>query len=444
MLPTRELQDASRYAWWQALDDPELDKLIDQALDQNTGVARAANAVERANQQLKTVKLGWLPSLNIFGGHITGNTTLFFQGLPLPVSDVGNFVGILPNYFVNMFRLPYEQRQAMELVDVARAEMLAVRLAVIGEVVSAYALSLSSKREISLMQQLEQRLMHQQRLLTDLQSVGMASQTMVNQVAAEKAAIGGQIALAQANAIATRNALNALVRQPLGRTRVNKQRQPLAVVEQIAQQTPAAVLNTRPDIVAERARVLAASPGIDTQTMLLAPTLDFNALRTNISTQTNSVGDSSNANFTAGYAALVLEPRVFGLIESSKLQAKDALLQYVQTVERALREVDDGLAQLNGQRQNLQAQQQQARILARNVSELKALHEAELTSALRVLEAEIESILAQMVVSQAQTQVTLAYASLQQAMGIGALYGIEDLSLDNGLISQHTHAKVLE
>jgi len=141
---------------------------------------------------------------------------------------------------------------------------------------------------------------------------------------------------------------------------------------------------------------------------------------------------------------LVLDPRVFGLIQSSKLQAKDALLQYVQTVERALREVDDAMAQLNGQRQNLQAQQQQARILARNVSELKALHEAELTSALRVLEAEIESILAQMVVSQAQTQVTLAYASLQQAMGIGALYGIEDLSLDNGLISQHTHAKVLE
>ena len=444
MLQTREIQDASRYAWWQALGNTELDKLIDQALDQNTSVARAANAVERANQQLKTVKLGWLPSLNIFAGRITGNTTLFFQGLPLPVSDVGNFVGILPNYFVNMFRLPYEQRQAMELVDVARAEMLAVRLAVVSEVVSAYALLLSSQREIALMQRMQERLIRQQQLLTDLRSVGMASQTMVNQIAAEKAAVGGQIALAQSNAVATRNALNTLVRKPLDSMQAHQTLQPLSIVRQIAEQTPAAVLNTRPDILAERARGLTASTGIATQTMLLAPTLDFNALRTNISTQANAVSGSGNANFTAGYATLVLEPQVFGLIQSSKLQAKDALLQYVQTVERALREVDDAMAQLEGQRQNLQAQQQQARILAANVSDLKALHEAELTSQLQVLEAEIESILAQMVVSQARTQVTLAYASLQQAMGIGALYKAENLTINNGRIDQFSDAKAIE
>ncbi|HEY7804203.1 MAG TPA: TolC family protein, partial [Orrella sp.] len=215
-LPTQELKDASRYPWWQALENSRLDSLVDQALAQNTSVARSAKAVQLANQQLNTVKLGWLPSLTLFGGRITGNTSLFFQGLPIPVSDVGNFVGILPNYFINLFRLPYEQRQAMELVDVARAQMLAVRLAIAGEVVSAYALALSAQQELVLLRELSGRIARQERLLTDLQSVGMASQSMVNQVKAQQSGIRGQMALARANAVAARNALNILVRNPLG------------------------------------------------------------------------------------------------------------------------------------------------------------------------------------------------------------------------------------
>ena len=442
VLPTKELQDASRYPWWQALGNPTLDALVNQALAQNTSVARSAKAVEIANQQLNTVKLGWLPSLTLFGGRITGNTTLFFQGLPVPLSDVGNFVGILPNYFVNLFRLPYEQRQAMELVDVARAEMLAVRLAIIGEVVSAYALALSAERELALLAEFEARIDRQERLLTDLQSVGMASQSMVNQVKAQKLGVQGQRALAQANAVAARNALNTLVRNPLGTSLASDSLENLSVSERIAQQTPAAVLNTRPDIVAQRARVLAATTGIDVQTMLLAPTLDFNALRTNINTQTNSLGASSNANFTAGYATLALEPRIFGLIQTSQLQAQDALLQYVQTVDRAIADVDDAIAALGAQLLNLQALTEQVDTLEASVRDLRALEQAQLTSELRVLEAEIETIAAKMSLTQAKAQTTLAYAALQQAMGIGVLYDTENLALKNGLIEKRSDEKV--
>ena len=216
VLTTSALADASRFPWWQALQSPSLNRLIDQALSQNTSVLRAIKAVELANQQLETVKLGWLPSLSVFGGRISGDTTLFFEGLPVPASNVGGFVGILPNYFVNMFRLPYEQRQAMEIVDVAQAEMLAVRAGVVGEVVTAYSLLHSARREVGLLKQIQQTLSKQRQLMKNLQSVGLASQTMLDQVAVEIAAIDGQIALVEANAAASRNALNNLVKNPLG------------------------------------------------------------------------------------------------------------------------------------------------------------------------------------------------------------------------------------
>jgi outer membrane protein TolC len=442
ILPTLALQDASRYPWWQALGSNELDALVAQALNQNTSIARAENAVRLANAQLKTVKLGWLPSLNIFGGRITGNTTLFFQGLPVPVADVGGFVGILPNYFVNLFRLPYEQRQAMEMVDVARAEMLGARLTIAGEVVKAYAVVVAAEQELAQLRRLKSRLLRQQRLLSDLVSVGMASQITVNQTAAQAASVDGQMALATANATAARNALNTLVKSNISDQPTLNDGKSLTIANAVAQQAPAAVLNTRPDILAERARVLATTTGIDVQTMLLAPTLDLNALRTNISVQADGSGNSTNANFTAGYATLVLDPRVFGLIETSQLQARAALLQYVQTVDQAFKQTEDALSEMQSAQLNLAALKRQNRLLNQNVKNLRAMQQAELTSELAVLDAEIEAILSRMSVMQAGTQATLAYVNLQEAMGIGVLHGVENLRLNDGQIETQAHEKI--
>ncbi len=442
VIETSTSADASRQPWWQTLKSPALDQLVEEALAENTSVKRAVKAVELANQQLETVKLGWLPSLNLFGGRISGDTTLFFQGLPVPVSNVGGFVGILPNYFVNMFRLPYEQRQAMELVDVARAEMLAVRAGVVGEVVSAYAILLSSSNEMNLLEKVRQTLIRQRDLVAGLESVGMASKTMLNQIAVEIAQVDGQMALLRANAVAARNALNTLVKRPLGTREPFDTVEALVIVDPVTSQTPAAVLNFRPDIVAERARVLAATTGIDVETMLLAPTFEFNALRTNIDTQVNDLGGQSNANFTAGYAALTLDPRVFGLIKTSELSAEDALLRYVETVDRALREVDDAIAQFQGQRRNLETTQEQVSILKRNVDELTALEKSQLASELSVLEATLEWLVARLSHTEAQTQTLLAYVGLQQAMGIGVLYETENLTIVNGLIETPNHEEI--
>jgi len=442
VLETTDVMNVSRYPWWQSLQSPGLDQLVTQALSENTSVRRAVKAVELANQQLETVKLGWLPSLSLFGGRISGDTTLFFQGLPVPVSNVGGFVGILPNYFVNMFRLPYEQRQAMELVDVARAEMLAVRAGVVGEVVSAYALFLSAKNETALLKETQQTLKRQRDLVSGLQSVGMASQTMLNQIDVEIAQVRGQLALLSADVTAARNALNTLVKRPLGTEQTFDAIKGLEVVDQVASQTPAAVLNFRPDIVAERARVLAATTGIDVETMLLAPTLEFNALRTNIDTQVNNLGSQTNANFSAGYAALVLDPRVFGMIKTSELLAEDALLRYVQAVDRALGEVDDAIALYQGQRLNLKAAQEQVAILERNMSELSALEQSQLASELSVVEARLEWLVSRLSQNQSETQTVLAYVALQQAMGIGVLYDTENLTIVNGLIETPNHEEI--
>lgn len=442
VLPTIELRDASRHAWWQSLGSADLNRLVQQALAQNTSIARAQTTVRMANAQLKTVKLGWLPSLDLFAGRITGNTTLFFQGLPVPISNVGNFVGILPNYFVNLFRLPYEQRQAMEMVDVARAQMLGVRLAIIGEVVKAYTVAVAAEKELNALGQLKSSLARQQQLLSDLQSVGMASQVMVNQAAAETLAVDGQIAQARANATAAKNALNTLVKNRLD-TQLNlDETQDLRVSDAVAQQTPVAVLNTRPDVLAQRAQVLAATTGVDVQTMLLAPTLDLNALRTNISVQVDGTGNSNNANFTAGYATLVLDPRVFGLIETSELQAYDALLEYVQTVDEALQQAENSLVQLQSAQQNLKSLQNQQQLLAQNVRDLRAMQAAQLSSSLEVVQADIQAVLSRMSVIQAGTDVTLAYVALQEAMGIGALYGLDNIRLNDGQIEMQSDEEI--
>lgn len=73
---------------------------------------------------------------------------------------------------------------------------------------------------------------------------------------------------------------------------------------------------------------------------------------------------------------------------------------------------------------------------------MRALYEAQLASELRVLEAEIETIVAKMSLTQARAQTTLAYAALQQSMGIGVLYDTDNLALNDGLIEKLADEKV--
>jgi outer membrane protein TolC len=93
----------NRQAWWQGLGSSELNGFVQEALAKNRSIQVALVTVDIAKSELETVKLGWLPSLNLLGGAASGNSNIFFDGLSLPVSNAGSFVAFLPTYLLDIF-----------------------------------------------------------------------------------------------------------------------------------------------------------------------------------------------------------------------------------------------------------------------------------------------------------------------------------------------------
>ena len=77
--------------WWKQFNDPVLDRLIAEALEQNQDLAAAAARVDEAAAQAGIARAQLLPALNANAGYQRGRTsaTTTTPGAPL-VSDVRN------------------------------------------------------------------------------------------------------------------------------------------------------------------------------------------------------------------------------------------------------------------------------------------------------------------------------------------------------------------
>jgi outer membrane protein TolC len=424
------------YPWWQELKSDELNELVSESLKNNRQIQQSLNTIEQAQAQLDTVKLGWLPSLNLFGGSINGNTTLFFQGLSVPVSNVGGFVGLLPTYLINLMQQPARQAQAGKLFEASQADYLAIRTAMIAQVTTAYAAVLVADRQGQILQDMQKSIKKRVELASALSVRGLSTDYRQNQLELELDAISGQIAQNNANFQAAQNALLILVGRSIGRIKTKQSLDDVQTVVPPPGNMPASIVATRPDIAAARARLDASNYGATATASLLFPSISLNALVTNIKTTQNGSNSNSNANFEAAYAAWVLDPKVIGAIKSSNAMYRSAAISYVEAVNSALREVDDALSGYEAQRIKLRHDMDAFVKAKNNLRISESMHKKGLISESQFLENKTQFDLVDAAVTQTKLTQLIAMAKLYQSMGGGSLYEEPSLTISNGKVHQ--------
>lgn len=424
------------YPWWQELKSDELNELVSESLKNNRQIQQSLNTIEQAQAQLDTVKLGWLPSLNLFGGSINGNTTLFFQGLSVPVSNVGGFVGLLPTYLINLMQQPARQAQAGKLFEASQADYLAIRTAMIAQVTTAYAAVLVADRQGQILQDMQKSIKKRVELASALSVRGLSTDYRQNQLELELDAISGQIAQNNANFQAAQNALLILVGRSIGRIKTKQSLDDVQTVVPPPGNMPASIVATRPDIAAARARLDASNYGATATASLLFPSISLNALVTNIKTTQNGSNSNSNANFEAAYAAWVLDPKVIGAIKSSNTMYRSAAISYVEAVNSALREVDDALSGYEAQRIKLRHDMDAFVKAKNNLRISESMHKKGLISESQFLENKTQFDLVDAAVTQTKLTQLIAMAKLYQSMGGGSLYEEPSLTISNGKVHQ--------
>ena len=419
------LADPVDAQWWRALGDPQLDRLVDQALAGNPGLRIAAARLERAQAGITGAEANRLPQVNAAADATRQLYTR--QGMiPPPVAgsvrNSGNLT-LSTGWEIDFFGKHQAALQAaLGQARAAQAEAEAARVLLAGNVVRAY-LQLArlhaqegvAERAIA---QREQAL----GLVRARVQAGLDSDLELRQAEAALPEARGQREAVREQIEIARHALAVLAGQPA--------QDPVAQLPQLdalrplpaPTQIPADLLGRRADIAAARWRAQAAGAEVDQARAQFYPNVNLTAFIGFSSLGLNRLVDDHSEQWGVGPAIrlpIFEAGRLRANLRGKAADREAAIASYDSALMDAVREVADQLTSIRAI--DLQrAQQREAQAAAQAAYDLALKrYEAGLGNLLWVLNAESA------VLAQRRQGVDLAaraldaQASLARALGGG-------------------------
>lgn len=419
------------HPWWQEIGSTELNGLVVEALENNREVAIASKNIEIAQSALDTVRLGWLPTINLMGGRFNSDGLILLPNLPVPLAGTGNFFAFLPTWVANIIQLPNQTRQAQKKVDITAADYLALRASIAAQVVSSYALLLASIEEDRILADLQKNVQSQLNTTRAMTSQGLRTQIAINEQDSELLKLQSQAAINKSNIIAAKNALLTLLGRPIEAFTPTATFSSLKLNHIAPGNTPASVLATRPDVAAARAKIEAADYGISSAASQFAPTLML--ATANLSGNASGGGESLSLSETVqlGIATLSLNPQFIGQINTANKQYDSAVINYLKTVDNALKEVDNALAEFAAKQTMLVKEEQTLANSRQNLATYRAMLSSGLLSETQYRQTATQFDLASMAIVQAKIQAIISLSKLYQSMGGGTTYQQADYRLQD-------------
>jgi len=414
-----------RRNWWSSLGDAQLDSLIDEALkgtpDLQIADARARQAAAAAN----AADAERMPTLNGKASYagIRAPTSV----LPAPTGGHYSAVKYLSLGFNYDFDLWGGQRAAWEAAlgqaNAAEVDRQAAAITLSANVARAYSElgHAFAVRDLS-RDELErsQRLFELSRKRMD---AGLDSKVQLQQTQTQVASARQQLAAAEQQIASDRIALAVLLGQ--GPDRGLDLQRPQALKTDalsLPPNLPAELLGRRPDIVAARWRVEAASKDIQAAKTQFYPNLNLGAMVGLASMHTSDLLEAPSRFFQV--APAISLPLFDGGRLRANLAGKDAdydlaVAQYNKTLVGALGEVSDDLSQLRSLEQQL-VDQREARDIARSNFELAMRRYGEgVGNYLDALSVQQQLLLAERQLANLEAQRIDLSVQLVQALGGG-------------------------
>lgn len=431
-------KDLPEHPWWQDIRSAELDALVAEALENNRKVSMAIKNIETAQSSLDTVRLGWLPMVNLIAGRVQGNSTVLLPNMPLPLTSAGGFAALLPMWMVNIVQLPNQISESKKKVEATAADYLALRTAVVAQVVSSYALLLASIEEAQVLAELKDNVTRRVETTRSMMDRGLSTESSYNDIDSDMQKLDAQIAMNKANQIAAKNALLTLVGRQIATFTPKERFETLNLSHVAPGNTPTSVLSTRPDVVAARAKIESADYGVSSSASLFAPIPTFTTANMRANGSSNGADNTMNGNMQAGMALWVLDPQFIGMINTRNKQYDASLINYLDVVDNAMKEVDDALASFEANQTKLVKEERSLSNASKNLSTYKAMYKTGLVSNTQYLEGSARYGLAKIAILQTKLQAIIALSKLYQSMGGGATYGDKNYQLKDQSIADRS------
>ena len=438
--------------WWQAYQDPELDRLVAIALADGLDIKAATARIAEARAQERVARSAFFPQVNADAGfnyeRLSKNSGIASlaqafggggggggggasggaggQGIALPGNSIKTYsLGFDASWEIDVFggvRRSVEGARART----AAAEWSArdAQVTLVAEVVDAYLqVRLAQARETVATQEV-------QRQTRDLQIRGETSRVGLvpegdtvrqrAQLAQAQAALGPIVAEGKAQmhalAVLLAKSPDSLIPE------LAVPRPALPPPPLVPPGLPSDLLRRRPDVRAAERQLAAASADIGVAVADLYPRFSLTGMAQLISTALGNLFTADSAQLTGAAQAMfpVLDfGQRRGTVALRKAQADEAYVRYQQTVLGALRDVEDALIRIRTEQARNAALRGGVADAERAVRAIEARYRTGLVDLTAVLDAQASVLSARDGLAQSDAQLRRDLLSLYKALGGG-------------------------
>jgi NodT family efflux transporter outer membrane factor (OMF) lipoprotein len=401
--------------WWEKLDEPALNQLVDLLVQDNPDLASAQARYRQAEQGLMAERAGFWPQLtgsgsvdrSIGSDQPGGDTTLFQNGLNA-------------SWEVDLFgRIRSSNRAAKADLNAAGANVRAQQIALTGSLARSYVDERLARERLSITESLLEAQRQTGQIAEWRVQAGLASGVDREQARQLVFQTEAQLPSLRSNQRNSANRIAVLVGQSPGQVDALLASNagipkaiPLAVL------TPADVIRRRPDVRAAEEGLASELARIGVARAALLPQLTITG---SVGGSATSLGDLLDA-VTGSIGALINQTLFDGgrnraNLEAQKARADAALYDYRSTVLAALEDVDNAYDAVAAAERRLVSRRAAEVATANAALYLRQQYRSGLVDFTALLDAERSLLSASDARAQAEADVTRTTITLMQALG---------------------------
>src|SRR5271167_4368551 len=422
-------------SWWRALNDPELNSLVDRAIKSNLDLAIALDRLQQARTYEALVIGQALPEVDASAaaGRGTGSDLTrgrAEQGLVSAdntsglqhINTIAGFDAVWELDIFGKYRREFQAARADS--QAARAARYDVLVTVVADVVRAYIDLRGLQLRVGILHQASDVLRESLRIVTIRYQRGITNELDVALATRELATLEAQIAPLQAEANAAQYALAVLVGE-YPENMVQELAKPDLIPSMPAATAPGVpldLLKRRPDIQEAERQMAAATARIGVATADLFPHI---AVIASIGSQGQGWGTTPSVSkhiwsFGPGAVWPLLD---FGALDAqvdiAHLAARESMVKYRKTILNAVQQVDSSLDAYEAQQLRIEKLSTAMIAGQRAVDLATARYERGLTDFLNVVDAERQFYDLQEQYAQTQVAEGEQFVQLYKSLGGG-------------------------
>jgi NodT family efflux transporter outer membrane factor (OMF) lipoprotein len=409
--------------WWTLYQDPLLDRLVARAVGENLDLQIALARIDAGRALRNIAGASGSPQVDLAASAARQRISADQAGFSDSLITEPASIGLSAAWEIDLFgRIREGVRAADADLNATEEEARGVRVALISEVVQAYAEARGLEERLEIVKQSAASQAETLQLTEQLYAAGDSPEADVLRARSQSDSTAAQVPALQLDWQRSLHRLSVLLAQPAETLYQQFKDSPAKVssVSLLDAGTPADLLRRRPDIRAAEARLIAAYARVGVARADLMPRLSLSAALGSLIDGVSATNLASSTLWLAGVNASVPVfdgGRRRNVVDLRDAEARQALLSYRRTVLAAVSEVESALtaAQRNAERQTwLASAASQASSAA---EQIQRAWQAGETPFLDVLQAQRVQLAAQNALSRVKTAQWQNQAVLVNALG---------------------------